>query len=57
MKINEILRHQVKTKWYYIFWGSMAVAVFGGQIYVGSGYRELAIATKTSQISVRCIVE
>jgi CHASE3 domain sensor protein len=50
-------QHQVKSKWYYIFWGIMAVAVVGGQIYVGSGYRELASATKTSQISVRCIVE
>ena len=47
-------RHQVKEKWYYIFWGAMAVAVVGGQIYVGSGYREMAKATKSSDISVTC---
>jgi hypothetical protein len=47
--------HQVKSSWYYIFWGAMAVAVVGGQIYVGLGYRELAKATKSTAISVICI--
>ena len=47
--------HQVKAKWYYIFWGAMAVAVVGGQIYVGSGYRQMAEATKSTDISVTCI--
>ena len=47
--------HQVKSSWYYIFWGSMAIAVVGGQIYVGLGYRELAKATKSTAISVACI--
>ena len=51
------MRHQVKSKWYYIFWGVMAVAVVGGQIYVGSGYREMAEASKSSEISVRCIYD
>ena len=46
--------HQVKAKWYYIFWGAMAVAVVGGQIYVGTGYREMAKATKSTAISVTC---
>ena len=36
--------HQVKSKWYYIFWGICTVAVVGGQVYVGSGYREMADA-------------
>jgi len=56
MKVNKILRHQVKTKWYYYFWGSMAVAVVSGQIYVGLGYREMAEATKGSDIRVTCEV-
>ena len=47
-------KHQIKSKWYYIFWGSMAVAVVGGQIYVGLGYREMAKATKSTAISVTC---
>jgi hypothetical protein len=46
--------HQIKSSWYYIFWGSMAVAVVGGQIYVGLGYREMAQATKSTAISVTC---
>jgi len=33
------LRAQVKSKWYYIFWGIATVSVFLGQLYVGSGYR------------------
>lgn len=45
---------QVKSHWYYYFWGTMAVAVVGGQIYVGSGYREMAEATKSTSISVLC---
>ena len=48
------LRHQIKSRWYYIFWGSMAVAVVGGQIYVGLGYREMAEATKNTAIQVTC---
>ena len=47
-------QHQIKSKWYYIFWGTMAVAVVGGQIYVGTGYREMAEATKTTAIHVIC---
>ena len=50
-----MIRHQVKSKWYYIFWGAMAVAVVSGHIYVGSGYREMANATKSTEITVRCV--
>ena len=35
-------RHQIKSKWYYIFWGAATVSVFAGQIYVGSGYRQMS---------------
>ena len=35
-------RNQVKSRWYYIFWGIATVSVFTGQIYVGSGYRQMA---------------
>lgn len=55
-EIDELKKHQVKSKWYYIFWGAMAVAVVGGQIYVGSGYREMAEATKGADIRVTCEV-
>ena len=32
-------RHQVKSRWYYIFWGAATISVFAGQMYVGTGYR------------------
>jgi len=32
-------RHQVKSRFYYIFWGAATVSVLAGQLYVGSGYR------------------
>jgi len=50
-------QHQVKAKWYYIFWGACAVAVVGGQLYVGTGYREMAEATRDTKIVVRCVNE
>ena len=36
------LRHQIKSSWYYIFWGIATVSVVAGQVYVGNGYREMA---------------
>ena len=35
-------RHQVKSRWYYIFWGTCTVAVCAGQVLVGSGFRRMA---------------
>ena len=37
-------RNQVKSKFYYIFWGIATVSVVAGQLYVGSGYRAYANA-------------
>jgi len=36
---KEKIRAQVKSRWYYIFWGVATVSVVAGQVYVGSGYR------------------
>ena len=35
-------RNQVKSRFYYIFWGIATVSVVAGQLYVGSGYRFFA---------------
>ena len=35
-------RHQIKSRWYYIFWGTCTVAVCAGQVLVGSGFRRMA---------------
>jgi len=32
-------RNQVKSRFYYLFWGIATVSVVAGQLYVGSGYR------------------
>ena len=35
-------RHQVKSKFYYIFWGTATLSVLAGQLYVGTGYRKMS---------------
>ena len=30
---KEKQRHQVKSRWYYIFWGTCTVAVVAGQVF------------------------
>ena len=35
-------KHQVKSCYYYLFWGLATVSVLAGQLYVGSGYRMYA---------------
>jgi len=42
MITKEKLRNQVKSKFYYIFWGVATATVLMGQLYVGSGYRVFA---------------
>ena len=42
MITKEKQRNQVKSKFYYIFWGLATLSVFTGQIYVGSGYRQMS---------------
>jgi len=42
MKLNKKQRHQVKSRWYYIFWGTATFAVCAGQLFVGNGFRRMA---------------
>tara|TARA_B100001250_G_scaffold276973_1_gene239453 strand:+ start:132 stop:341 length:210 start_codon:yes stop_codon:yes gene_type:complete len=39
---REKVRAQVKSRFYYLFWGAATVSVFAGQLYVGSGYRQMS---------------
>jgi len=41
-KLKKKQRHQVKSRWYYIFWGTATLSVFAGQLYVGTGYRRMS---------------
>ena len=44
MKVSkrDRVRAQVKSRWYYTFWGTATVAVVAGQLYVGTSYRTMA---------------
>ena len=42
MITKEKQKAQVKSKFYYIFWGIATFSVVAGQLYVGSGYRMFA---------------
>ena len=42
MITKEKQKNQVKSKFYYIFWGLATCSVFAGQMYVGSGYRQMS---------------
>ena len=42
MRKREKIRAQMKSRFYYWFWGATAVAVVGGQLYVGTSYRIMA---------------
>ena len=39
---KEKVRAQVKSRFYYLFWGIATFSVVAGQLYVGSGYRMFA---------------
>ena len=34
-------KHQIKSGYYYIFWGLATISVLFGQLYVGSGYSRM----------------
>ena len=42
MRKREKIRAQMKSRFYYWFWGAATVMVVSGQFYVGSGYRSMA---------------
>tara|TARA_B100000965_G_scaffold146836_1_gene122347 strand:+ start:214 stop:408 length:195 start_codon:yes stop_codon:yes gene_type:complete len=42
MITKEKQRNQVKSKFYYIFWGTATASVVLGQLYVGTGYRSFS---------------
>ena len=42
MLSKEKVRNQVKSRFYYLFWGIATVSGVLGQLYVGSGYRIFA---------------
>ena len=42
IKRRDKIRAQMKSRFYYLFWGAATISVVGGQIYVGTSYRFMA---------------
>ena len=42
MRKSDKIRHQMKSRFYYLFWGAATIAVVSGQLYVGTSYRAMA---------------
>ena len=47
MIMKNKIRAQVKSRFYYIFWGIATVSVVAGQIYVGTGYKIMSESVNT----------
>jgi len=47
IKKRDKIRAQMKSRFYYMFWGAATVSVFAGQMYVGSGYRQMSNSLDT----------
>ena len=56
-KLTKKQRHQVKSRWYYIFWGAATASVFAGQLYVGSGFRRMAETGNAISNDINLLVE
>ena len=54
---REKVRAQVKSRWYYIFWGVATASVFAGQLYVGSGFRRMAETGDAISADINLLVE
>ena len=51
------LRAQVKSRFYYLFWGVATVSVFAGQIFVGCGFRRMAESNQQISADINLLVE
>ena len=54
---KEKVRNQVKSRFYYLFWGIATFSVVAGQLYVGSGYRMFARSLNRKFDTVLSIVD
>ena len=57
MKVVRTLKAQVKTKWYYIFWGTATLSVVAGQVFVGHGYKTMAESNQQISSDINLLIE
>ena len=48
MTKRDKVRAQVKSRFYYMFWGTATLSVVAGQLYLGTSYRAMANSMNTS---------
>ena len=51
------LRNQVKSRFYYLFWGIATFSVVAGQLYVGQGFRRMADQGDVISADINLLVE
>jgi len=54
---SEKIRAQVKSRFYYLFWGAATASVFAGQIFVGCGFRRMAETNQQISADINLLVE
>ena len=57
MSKRDKIRAQMKSRFYYMFWGAATIAVVGGQILVGTGYRRMAESNEGISADINLLVE
>jgi len=57
MKKRDKIRAQMKSRFYYMFWGAATIAVVTGQILVGTGYRRMAQSNEGISADINLLVE
>lgn len=57
MTKREKLRAQVKSRFYYMFWGVATLSVVAGQVYVANGFRRMAESNDAISADINLLVE
>ena len=57
MSKRDKIRAQMKSRFYYMFWGAATIAVVTGQILVGTGYRRMAESNEGISADINLLVE
>ena len=57
MRKREKIRAQMKSRFYYVFWGAATLSVLAGQVLVGTGYRRMSDSMDAISADINLLVE
>ena len=57
IKKRDKIRAQIKSRFYYLFWGAATISVVTGQILVGTGYRRMADTNDAISADINLLIE